>query len=186
MTSLNAILLLLIMSSLSSGKPLCHIPLPPPDQIPTLSDCQDLLQEISAIATLEDNDPILWSRLPDAGLGSRKLPFPFADPRSSNDCEFVVDTLYKGDRYEDTFSTGDVALAAKAVLETCLEEGVEGGKTIGAQIVGPKRVIVVLLLKKSAVAPGMWGSQVMNRTNETVELVQITSNPSTLLEKTDS
>ena len=186
MTSLNAILLLLIMTSLSSGKPHCHIPPPPPDEIPTLSDCQDLLQEISAIATLEDNDPILWSRFPPAGLGSRKLPYPFADPRPSNDCEFVVDTLYKGERYEDTFSTGEVALAAKAIWKTCLEEGVEGGRTIGAEIVGPKRVIVVLLLKKSSVVRGMWRSHMMNGTNETVELVQITSNPTSLVEKRDS
>ena len=174
------------MTSLSSGKPLCHIPPPPPDQIPTLSDCQDLLQEISAIATLEDNDPLVWSRFPPAGLGSRKLPFPFADPRPSNDCEFVVDTLYKGDRYEDTFSTGDVALAAKGVLETCLEEGVEGGKTIGAQIVGPKRIIVVLLLKKSSSVGGVRGLHVLNGTNGTVELVQITSEPGTLVQKTDA
>ena len=183
---MNAILLLLIMTSLSSANPLCHIPPPPPNEIPTLSDCQDLLQEISAIATLEDNDPILWSRFPPAGVGSRKLPYPFADPRPANDCEFVVDTLYKGERYEDTFSTGEVALAAKAVLETCLEEGVEGEKTIGAQIVGPKRIIVVLLLKKSSVNLGVGGLHVMNGTNGTVELVQITSNPSSLWEKTDS
>ena len=186
MMTMNAILLLLIMTSFTSGNPLCHIPPPPPDQVPTLSDCQDLLQEITAIATLEDNDPILWSRFPPAGLGSRKLPYPFADPRPANDCEFVVDTLYKGERYEDTFSTGEVALAAKEILETCLQEGVEGVKTIGAQIVGPKRIIVVLLLKKSSINRGMWGSHVVNVTNETVELVHITSNPGTLVEKTDS
>ena len=183
---MNAILFLLITTSLSSGNPLCHIPPPPTDQIPTLSDCQDLLQEISAIATLEDNDPILWSRFPPAGGGSRKLPYPFADPRPSNDCEFVVDTLYKGERYEDTFSTGEVATVAKGVLETCLEAGVEGEKTIGAEIVGPKRIIVVLLLKKSSVNRGVGGLHVMNGTSETVELVQITSEPGSLVQKTDA
>ena len=184
--SVNAILLILIMTSLSSGVPHCHIPPPPPDQIPTLSDCHDVLQEISTIATLEDNDPVLWSRFPPAGVGSRKIPFPFADPRPSNDCEFVVDALYKGERYEDTFSTAQVALAAKGILETCLQEGVEGEKTIGAQIVGPKRIIVVLLLKKSSVIRGVGGLHVMNGTNGTVELVHLTSEPGTLVQKTDA
>ena len=90
------------------------------------------------------------------------LPYHFTDPLATNDCEVVVDTL-GGEEGEDTFPTMQVAQRARRVVRKCMVEGVDGRETLGAEAVGSKRVIVVVLSKK--IPDGLGGDGVgLNRT----------------------
>ena len=86
-------------------------------------------------------------------MGVRKLPYSFnyTDPFGSkeNDCEFVVDAIVEGK--EDVFPVKDVAIQGRKVVRKCMVEGVQGRETVGAEAVGPKRGIVVVLLKRLGV-----------------------------------
>ena len=71
------------------------------------------------------------------------MPFSFKGPQETNDCEFLVDGLTEGS--QDTFPTSLVAQAAKAIVQKCMDEGVNGGEeTVGAVAVVPKRVFAVI------------------------------------------
>ena len=119
---------------------------PPFEQIPRLQDCYDLIDDIFAISKLEDDEKITWSHTPQTMLGTRKLPFHFTAPSVNNDCQFLVDS-FKEDQ-EDMFSIYDVGLTAREVVKSCLEPKAGGVETIGAEVVGPKKVMVVVLLRK--------------------------------------
>lgn len=135
---------LLLLTPLTVAEAVCHKPPVPAAQLPTLSDCHELIADISAISTLEDDEPITWSRFPSPSPGNRNLPYSFEHPSADNDCRVLVDTL-KDETKEDAFSISDVAEKAKDVVNKCLERE---APTIGAEVVGPKRVMILLLLKK--------------------------------------
>ena len=54
----------------------------------------------------------------------------------------------KKDDAEDEFSIYDVGLTARDVVRTCLDVKDGEEASIGAEIVGPKRAMVVVLLRK--------------------------------------
>lgn len=84
---------------------------------------------------------------PNPLIRNRKLPYSFLDPLPSNDCEFVVDVL-KGDGSLDVFPTKLVAEKAEEIVNWCMERGVDGAQTLGAVSVGPKKVLVVVMMRK--------------------------------------
>ena len=144
MLAILSLLLTTLPPSLT--EPLCHNPPPVPSYIPNLDDCQTLVSAIFAISEHQHDEPILWSRHPSASVEHRKLPYSFTDPLASNDCEFIVDALH--DESQDTFPTKLIGKAAAAVVEKCMEGGIDGAETLGAVAVGPKLAIAVVLTKK--------------------------------------
>ena len=139
--------LLTILARVALAKVVCHNPPPPQNDIPSLNDCHEHIEDLFAVSKLEDDERYFWSRDPPTGPGNRKLPYYFNTPTSQNDCQILVDTVKKDDA-EDEFSIYDVGLTARDVVRTCLDvkEGEEA--SIGAEIVGPKRAMVVVLLRK--------------------------------------
>lgn len=133
---------LLTVLTLSLTGPVCQNPPPEPTYIPNLGDCLNLLSDIMTISRQQHDAPIIWGRDP-SGFDRRKLPYSFANPLSSNDCEFIVEALY--DDIQDTFPTRLIAEAAEAIVQKCMIDGTE---TLGAVTVGPKRVIAVSLSKR--------------------------------------
>lgn len=126
----------------SLAEPICQDPPPEPTYIPNLDDCLNILSDMVTISLQQHYAPIIWSRDP-SGVDRQKLPYTFADPFSSNDCEFIVEALNEDSR--DTFPTRVVAEAAEAIIQKCM---IDGTKTLGAVTVGPKRVIAVVLSKR--------------------------------------
>lgn len=154
MLAILSILLTALPFSLSDH-PICQDPPPGPPFIPTLSGCQNLVNDIFAISTMQHDEPILWSQHPPTSLRSRKLPYSFKDPFKSNDCEFVVASIVEGE--DDVFPTRLIAEAADGIVESCMEEGIDGAETIGTDAVGPKGVIAVVLLKRLMERGGVSG-----------------------------
>ncbi|KAL9073067.1 MAG: hypothetical protein Q9161_003121 [Pseudevernia consocians] len=140
--------LLSFLSSLSSVESVCLDPPPAPSLIPHLQDCYDVIQTIFALSESEHNEPLLWSRDPPAGVRSQTLPYSFTHPTATNDCEFIVDTITGKEGEEDTFQTIQVARRARDIVRKCMVRGVDGRASLGAGVVGPKRVIVVVLSRK--------------------------------------
>lgn len=159
--------LLLALPPLSLCSPICQTPPPPASYIPNITDCHQLIEDIFAISTMQHDEPILWSRSPSAFVRNRRLPYSFTDPLATSDCEFIVDALREGS--EDTFPTNLVAEQAEKIVRKCMERGVDRAETVGAAAVGPKRVIVVVLMKKGWMR-GMAGGGVieLNVTNVTL------------------
>ena len=153
MRSVLAVLFASLLINSTLAKVVCDKTPPPSEQIPRLQDCNDLIEDIFTISKLEDDEKITWSHNPTTGLGSRKLPFHFIAPSVNNDCMILVDS-FKEDQ-EDTFSLHDVGVTASEVVKTCLEGKPGGVETIGAQIIGPKRVMVVVLLRNIPEPPGV-------------------------------
>lgn len=90
-----------------------------------------------------------------------------------NDCEFIVDTLPGKEEEEDTFPTLLVAQKARRIVRKCMVEGVEGRESLGAEAVGGKRVIVVVLAKRvPGVGEGEGGERLLalNSTGGMLEL----------------
>ena len=146
---LHALQLLLLAPFASTiGVPDCLRPAPPPTSLPTIADCDRVLQLITVIARLQRNRPLTWSRHPPATAG-QQLPAYFSHS-ADNDCEFVVDV--KGGREaegaEDVFPTGDVVFIGRYIVETCLMGEAGMGDTVGSDAVGPKEVVQVRLRKK--------------------------------------
>ena len=134
------------MVHVTFAKVICDKSPSEPSEIPRLADCHELIEDIFAISKLEGDDQVHWSHNPGGGPGTRQLPYRFTAPSLNNDCEFLVDSL-KGDQ-EDTFSVSDVGLRAREIAELCLQPKAGGIGTIGAEVVGPKRVMMVILLKR--------------------------------------
>lgn len=141
-TMLVILLLFLALLLPSLAGPICQDPPPEPTFIPNLDDCINLLSDIMTISRQQHDAPIVWSRGP-SGFDRKRLPYSFADPLSSNDCEFIVEALY--DDSQDTFPTRLIAEAAEAIVQKCMIDGTE---TLGAVTVGPKRVVAVFLTKR--------------------------------------
>lgn len=141
---------LLLLAPLSStiGIPDCVRPVPPPTSLPTIADCDKLIQLIETVAHLQHNRPLTWSRHPP-GIAGQMLPAYFSY-EAGNDCEFVVDV--KGGReveYEDdVFPTGDVGFIGRYIVETCLVGEAGAEDTVGSDAVGPRQVVQVRLRKK--------------------------------------
>ena len=95
---------------------------------------------------MQQDEPILWSEHPAAIYRSHKLPYSFIDPSYINDCEFVVAAIEDG--AQDIFPIRFVAEAARGIVESCLERGIDGAETMGSDTVGPKGVIAVVMLKR--------------------------------------
>lgn len=87
------------------------------------------------------------------------------DGNDVNDCEFIIDTFAGKDDEEDTFPTLLVAQRARRIVRKCMVGGVEGRESLGAESVGPKRVVVVVLVKR---IPGALGG--LNRTGGMLEI----------------
>ena len=128
------------------AKVICHQPPPQPDQIPRFQDCQELIEDIFAISKLEDDEKVLWSPHDSDRPGSRKLPYIFTSPSVNNNCEVLVDAV-KPDA-EDIFCVHDIGVKAQGISSVCLNEESRSEPTIGADSVGPKRSIAVILVKK--------------------------------------
>lgn len=159
--------LLLATLPLSLTEPVCLNPPPAASYIPNLTDCLHLVDDIFAISALQDDEPILWSRSPSAFVRNRRLPYSFIDPSATSDCEFIVDTLREGSY--DTFPTKLVAEKAEEIVEKCMKRGIDGAATIGAVVVGPERVIVVVLMRKGWMAESVSrGLTELNVTNVTL------------------
>lgn len=161
---LTILSLLLFALPLSLPEPLCQDPPPVPGFIPTLSDCQDLVNDIYAISTMQHDELILWSEHPTAMYRNRKLPYSFKDPFRSNDCEFIVTPVSHGEY--DVFPTRLVAEGADGLVASCMEEGIHGAETVGAEIVGPKGVIAIVMLRRVTKTGGLSaGLHPLNVTN---------------------
>ena len=157
---------LLLFAPLAStiGTPECVRPAPPPASLPAVADCDVLLGFITAIASMQRNVPLTWSRNPPA-LAGQKMPAVFSG--GGNECEFVVDVVggMEAEHEEDVFPTGDVVFIGRYIVQACLvgEAGTEG--TVGSDIIGPRGVVKVRLRKKgveSAVGGtlGLWNGTV--------------------------
>ena len=158
--------LLLVILPLSLSEPICQNPAPPASFIPNLVDCQNLVKDIVAASILQGDEPILWSRSPSALVRNRKLPYSFKSPFAHSDCEFVVDGHHEGD--QDTFPTKLVAEKAEEIVNKCMERGIDGAETVGAVVVGPKRVIVVVLMRKERIRGGVGAEVLKLVTNATM------------------
>lgn len=145
--------LLLAALPLVLSDPICQNPPPPASFIPNLANCSHLVEWIYAISKLQDDEPILWSRSPTAFVRNRRLPYSFKDPLASSDCEFIVDVLRGGN--QDTFPTKLVAEKAEAIVQKCMEQGIDGAETVGATAVGPKHVIAVVLARKRSMGDSL-------------------------------
>lgn len=150
--------LITIYSSIALTKVICNQPPVPPSQLPGLRGCRELIEDVFAISRLEDDEKILWSHNPPEGAGSRKLPFIFTSPSVNNDCEILVDSVKKD--ANDTFAVRDVGERATEIVKLCLDPEVAESPTIGAEAVGPKREIAVILLKE--IPPPPVGENRMN------------------------
>ena len=161
---LTILSILLVALPISFPHPLCQNPPPVPRFIPTLSDCQNLVKDIYAISTMQHDEPILWSEHPSATYRSRKLPYSFKDLFDSNDCEFIVAPIDAGEY--DVFPTRLVAEGANGLVESCMEQGIDGAATVGVELVGPKGVIALVMLKRLMKTGGpSRGLQPLNVTN---------------------
>lgn len=178
MRFVHSIFLLSFLSSLSSAEPVCLDPPPAPSSIPHLQDCYDVIQTIFALSESEHNEPLLWSRNPPAGVQSQKLPYSFTHPTATNDCEFIIDTLPGKEEEEDTFQTIQVAQRARKIVRKCMVRGVDGTESIGALVVGPKRLIVVVLSKR--VPASRDGTGVVLGLNRTEGMLLLGSNGSSI------
>lgn len=134
--------LFLAILPVSLTGPVCQDPPPEPTYIPNLNGCLKLVSDIMTISRQQHDVPIVWSRGP-SGFDRKRLPYTFADPLSSNDCEFIVEALF--DDSQDTFPTRLIAEAAEAIVQKCM---IDGAETLGAVAVGPKRVVGVFLTKR--------------------------------------
>lgn len=159
--------LLLATLPLSLCEPICQKPPPHASNIPNITDCHDLINDVYAASKLQGDEPILWSQSPSAFVRNRKLPYSFKSLFASSDCEFIVDALHEGS--QDTFPTKLIGEAAEQIVQKCMEQGIDGAETVGAVAVGPKRAIVVVLTKKrwnrSNMSGGTFG---LNMTNVTL------------------
>ena len=138
---------LLLLAPLAStiGVPDCVRPAPPRTSIPTVADCDKVLDLITIAARLRRNIPLTWSRHPPATAG-QKLPAYFSYD-AHNSCEFVVDVI-GGSEEEDVFPMGDVAFIGRDIILTCLVGEASAEDTLGSNAVGPKEVVRVTLRKK--------------------------------------
>lgn len=160
---LTILLNLLVALPLSHSDPICQDPPPDSTYIPALSDCQNLVNDIFAISNMQHDEPILWSEHPPLTYRSRKLPYSFKDPLNTNDCEFVVAPFDQSDF--DIFSTRLVAETASDLVERCMEQGIDGAETLGADAVGPKGVIAVVMLRR--IMKGEWTNGALDQLNVT-------------------
>lgn len=171
-TTMLAILSILLTAfplsfTLSHSEPMCQDPPPPASYIPNLSDCQHLVQVIFAASKLQDDEPILWSRHPSALVRNRKLPYTFAEPFASSDCEIIVDAIQE--QSQDTFPTKLIGEKAEELVQKCMERGIEGAETLGAVAVGPALVLAVIVLRKvSNSGSGSGGVHGLNMVNATL------------------
>lgn len=145
---LTLLLLLLIAPTSPIGVPTCVRPPPPPSSLPTVADCNRLLQHIAVVARLQHNMPLTWSRHPP-GTAGQQLPAYFSYG-SDNECEFVVDVSggREEEDVEDVFPTGDVVFIGRYVMQTCLAGGAGTEDTVGSCAVGPREVLRITLRKK--------------------------------------
>ena len=141
-------LLLLASLTLAVGQPDCVRPAPPPSSVPTIGDCNRLLRLLAVVARLQHNMPLTWSRHPP-GTAGQQLPAYFSIG-TGNECEFVVDV--DGGREmedeEDVFPTGDAVFVGRYIVQACLVGEVEGGGSVGSDIIGPRGVMRLRLRKK--------------------------------------
>ena len=159
--------LLLATLPLSLCEPICQEPPPPTSDIPNITDCHDLINDIYAASKLQGDEPILWSESPSTFVKNRKLPYSFKNLFASSDCEFIVDALLEGS--QDTFPTKLIGEGAEQIVQKCMELGIDGAETVGAVAVGPKRVIAVVLTKKGRNGSNMSGGTFeLNMTNLTL------------------
>ena len=146
---LQALHLLLLATFTSAiGVPDCVRPAPPPTSLPTIADCDRLLQLIAVTARLQRNMPLTWSRRPPQTSG-QKLPAYFSYV-AGNACEFVVDVKRgSGGEYdEDVFPTGDVVYVGRDIVLNCLVGEAGAEDTVGSDMVGPRGVLELRLRKK--------------------------------------
>lgn len=158
--------LLLATLPLSLCEPICQKPPPPASDIPNITDCHDLINDIYAASKLQGDEPILWSQSPSAFVRNRKLPYSFKNLFASSDCEFIVDALHEGS--QDTFPTKLIGEGAEQVVQKCMEQGIDGAETVGAVAVGPKRVIAIVLTKRWSGSSMSGGTFELNMTNVTL------------------
>ncbi len=146
---LHGLHLLLLAPFVSAiGTPDCVRPPPPPPSIPTIADCDKLLQLVAITARLQRNMPLTWSRHPP-GVAGQQLPAYFSYG-TGNECEFIVDVKSgrEGEFEEDVFPTGDVVFVGRDVVETCLVGEARAEDTIGSDAIGPRQVLQLRLRKK--------------------------------------
>lgn len=155
--------LLPILAHMAFAKVICYKSPTSPSQIPDLTDCHELIEDIFAISKLEGDEQFRWSRKPNLGPGSRKLPYAFTAPSMNNDCEILVDTMK--DDQEDMVSAYAVGLTARDIVRFCLEPKAGKGATIGAGAIGKKRVLVVALLKR--IPEPLGGNGIVRSSNRT-------------------
>ena len=141
-------LLLSLLPACLIAQAICSTPPPPADQLPRTADCRELIEDLSAISQLEDNEKVQWSREPAERPGTRQLPYRFSTPSVNNDCEILVDTLKESGG--DVFSVHNVSVIAADVVNTCLEPGEGKEASIGAEVIGKTRSVAVFVLKKIA------------------------------------
>ena len=150
----------LSITTLAKPKAVCSKPPPPAEQIPTAKDCLELIEDLFAIAKLEDDEKIRWARDVPEAPGNRKLPFRFNTPSVNNNCEILVDTLKEDGG--DTFSVQDVGVQAQDVVKACLEPNPEGVISVGAEVIGETKSVAVFVVRKVPVpeqligGAGMW------------------------------
>lgn len=146
---LHGLHLLLLAPFVSAiGTPDCVRPPPPPPSIPTIADCDKLLQLVAITARLQRNMPLTWSRHPP-GVAGQQLPAYFSYG-TGNECEFIVDVKSgrEGEFEEDVFPLGDVVFVGRDVVETCLVGEARAEDTIGSDAIGPRQVLQLRLRKK--------------------------------------
>lgn len=146
---LDALHLMLLAASTSAiGTPDCVRPAPHPSSLPTIADCEKLLQLITVVARMQRNMPLTWSRHPP-GVAGQKLPAYFSYG-TGNECEFVVDARggSEVEHVEDVFPTGDVVFVGRDIVETCLVGEAGAEDTVGSDMVGPRGVVELRLRKK--------------------------------------
>lgn len=149
------LLLLAPLTTLAVGQPDCVRPAPPPSSVPTIADCNRVLQLIAVVARLQHNMPLTWSRHPGTAAGQQQqLPAYFYSSSGTgggNECEFVVDVdggREMMEEEEDVFPTGDVVFVGRCIVQACLVAGgVEEG-TVGSDVIGPRGVMRLSLRKK--------------------------------------
>lgn len=141
-------LLLLAPSTLAVGQPDCVRPAPPPSSLPTIGDCNRLLQLVAVVARLQHNVPLTWSRHPPATAGQQLPAYFFSG--TGNECEFVVDVHggREAEDEEDVFPTGDVVFVGRYIVQACLFGEVEEGGTVGSDSIGPRGIMRLRLRKK--------------------------------------
>jgi len=147
MFRLTWLLAILLPLYLTDAFPDCIDPAPPSSALPSLINCLAVVSGIFAVSRLERDVPRIWTRYPPAVRGVQ-LPATFSYSNPSNDCEFLIDVIE--DRCVDIFPTYRIAEVAGDLVHYCLLGRGPEASTIGNETVSPRRMVNVVLRKKTA------------------------------------